>query len=140
MVRLVGEATRQQKLFVDEYLRLRKSNATKAAINAGYSPKTASSQASQLLNNPKVLKYLEERERAIAQELQEEFIFDAIEARKVLYEIMKDPEARDMDRINAAKDFLDRAGFKPTDKLDIEGTIDTGTEKLDSILKQLKED
>lgn len=126
------EATRQQKLFVDEYLRLRKSNATQAAINAGYSPKTASSQASQLLNNPKVLKYLEERERAIAQELQEEFIFDAIEARKVLYEIMKDPEARDMDRINAAKDFLDRAGFKPTEKIAL--NADVGIQIIDDIV------
>lgn len=140
MARKKREATRQQKLFVDEYLRGRKSNATKAAIAAGYSKRTADVQASQLLKNPYVLEYLNEKEKAIAQELQEEFIFDAIEARKVLYEIMKDPEARDMDRINAAKDFLDRAGFKPTDKLDIEGTIDTGTEKLDSILKQLKED
>ena len=127
----MGEATRQQKLFVDEYLRLRKSNATQAAINAGYSPKTASSQASQLLNNPKVLKYLEERERAIIQRLQEEFIFDAMEARKVLYEIMKNPEARDMDRINAAKDFLDRAGFKPTEKIAL--NADVGVQIIDDI-------
>lgn len=115
--------TGQQKLFIDEYLRLRKKNATQAAINAGYSPKSASSQASQLLNNPKVLKYLEEREKAIIQELQEEFMFDALEARKVMYEIMKNPMANDRDRLNAAKDFLDRAGFKPTDKINIEGNL-----------------
>lgn len=127
----MGEATRQQKLFVDEYLRLKKSNATQAAINAGYSSKTASSQASQLLNNPKVLKYLEERERAIVQELQEKFIFDAIEARKVLYKIMKDPEARDIDRINVAKDFLDRAGFKPTEKIAL--NADVGVQIIDDI-------
>ena len=117
------EATKQQKLFIDEYLKLRKSNATQAAINAGYSPRSASSQASQLLNNPKVLKYLEEREKAIIQELQEEFMFDALEARKVMYEIMKNPMADDRDRLNAAKDFLDRAGFKPTDRVDIEGNV-----------------
>ena len=132
--------TRQQKLFIDEYLRLRKSNATQAAINAGYSKKSASSQAYQLLQNPIVLNYLEERERAIIQELQEEFIFDAIEARKVMYEIMKNPIADDRDRLNAAKDFLDRAGFKPTDRVDVSGSLDTGLNKLDSILKQLKED
>lgn len=140
MARKKKEATRQQKLFVDEYLRNRKSNAKEAAIAAGYSKRTETVQASQLLKNPYVLEYLNEKEKAIAQELQEEFIFDAIEARKVLYEIMKDSEARDMYRIKAAKDFLDRVGFKPTDKLGIEGTIDIGTEKLDSILKQLKED
>ncbi len=130
-MRLVREATPQQKLFVDEYLRLRKSNATQAAINAGYSPKTACSQASQLLNNPYVLKYLEERERAIAQELREEFIFDAIEARKVLYEIMKNPKARDKDRIDAAKDFLDRAGFKPTEKIALNAEV--GVQIIDDI-------
>lgn len=133
------EATRQQKLFVDEYLRNRKSNAKEAAIAAGYSKKTAGVQASQLLNNPYVLEYLNEREKTIEQELREEFIFDAIEARKVLYDIMKDPESRDMDRINAAKDFLDRAGFKPTDKVDVSGSLDTGLNKLDFILEQLKE-
>lgn len=116
------EATRQQKLFIDEYLRLRKSNATQAAIRAGYSPKSASAQASQLLKNPKVMEYLEDREKTIIQELQEEFIFDAIEARKVMYEIMNKEDAEDRDKINVAKDFLDRAGFKPVDRLDIQGT------------------
>lgn len=117
------EATGQQKLFIDEYLKLRKKNATQAAISAGYSPRSASSQASQLLNNPKVKKYLEERESAIIKELQEDFIFDALEARQVMYDIMKKPQAEDRDRIVAAKDFLDRAGFKPTDKMEVEGNI-----------------
>lgn len=115
--------TGQQKLFVDEYLRLRKKNATQAAINAGYSPKSASAQASQLLKNPIVLEYLNEREEAITQELRQEFIFDAIEARKVMYEIMKKEDAEDRDKINVAKDFLDRAGFKPTDKLEVQGNM-----------------
>lgn len=117
------EATRQQKLFIDEYLRLRKRNQTQAAINAGYSERSASSQASQLLNNPKVSEYLNEREKAISQELQQEFIFDALEARKVMEKILKDDEARDIDRITVAKDFLDRAGFKPTDKVEQTGDL-----------------
>lgn len=117
------EATRQQKLFIDEYLRLRKKNATQAAINAGYSKKSASSQAYQLLQNPRVLEYLEEREMAIIKELQEEFIFDAIEARKVMQEIMNDEFAEDKDKINVAKDFLDRAGFKPTDRVEHSGDL-----------------
>jgi len=135
----VREATRQQKLFIDEYLRLRKKNATKAAISAGYSKKSAHVQASQLLKNPIVLRYLDEREKVITQELQEEFMFDAQEARKVMYKIMMDPEARDQDKVNVAKDFLDRAGFKPKDKVELEGTVDTGLNKLNSILEQLKE-
>ena len=117
------EATRQQKLFIDEFLRLRKKNQTQAAINAGYSARSASAQSSQLLKKPKVLRYLKERENAITQELQEEFMFDALEARKVMYAIMKNDEADDRDRITAAKDFLDRAGFKPTDKVSLDADV-----------------
>lgn len=136
----VREATEQQKLFVDEYLRLRKKNATQAAINAGYSPKSASSQASQLLKNPKVIKYLKAREKAIIQELQEEFIFDALEARKVMYSIMKDPTAENRDKINVAKDFLDRAGFKPIDKVEHKGSLEVKNDDIKRIEQQLEQD
>lgn len=113
------EITEQQKLFVNEYLRLRKSNQTEAAINAGYSKKSAASQASQLLKNPKVADYLKEKESELEAHLREEFVFDALEARKVMYKIMNNPEAADKDKITVAKDFLDRAGFKPIDKQDV---------------------
>ncbi|MDR2059485.1 MAG: terminase small subunit [Lactococcus lactis] len=127
----MSDLREQQKLFVDEYLKLRKKNATQAAINAGYSEKSASSQSSQLLKNPKVLDYLKEREKLLEQEFREEFIFDALEARKVMYSIMKDDEAKDSDRLNAAKDFLDRAGFKSKEKIELSGSVKTNPyEKL----------
>lgn len=114
----------QQKEFVNEYLKLRKKNATQAAINAGYSSRTASSQASQLLKNPKVMDYLDEQEKAIDQELRQEFVFDALEARKVMNAIMNDEGAKDSDRLTAAKDFLDRAGFKAIDEVKHSGSVD----------------
>lgn len=117
--------TEQRKLFVDEYIKLRCKNATKAAINAGYSKKSAQSQASQLLKDSNVLEYLEDRKGQIKRELQQEFIFDALEARKVMCDILKDPEAVDRDKINVAKDFLDRAGFKPDDKVQLSGEVNT---------------
>ena len=119
-------STAQQKLFIDEWLKLRKKNQTQAAINAGYSVKSAESQASQLLKNPKVLEYLKERESQLEQGLREEFIFDALEARKIMREIMNDEETPHAVRLNAAKDFLDRAGFKPVEKRDtnITGGLD----------------
>ena len=119
----MADLREQQKLFVDEYLKLRKKNATQAAINAGYSKKSASSQSSQLLKNPKVLEYLKERESLLEQELRGEFIFDALEARKVMFSIMKDDSAKDSDKLNAAKDFLDRAGFKSQDKIELSGEL-----------------
>lgn len=125
-------ATGQQKIFVDEHLILRKKNATKAAIRAGYSEKSAASQACQLLKNPKVIKYLEYREVAIRQELQEEFMFDAIQARKIMFDIMNKEDAEDRDKINIAKDFLDRAGFKAIDKQEITGKDGEAIEVADA--------
>lgn len=121
------KATKQQQLFIDEWLKLRKKSQTKAAINAGYSEKSASSQASQLLNNPNVKEYLAHREKQLEQELRDEFFYDALEARKVMNDIMNDEEAKDSDRLNAAKDFLDRAGFKPKEKVELSGDLGIAT-------------
>ncbi len=132
------EATAQQKLFVDEYLKLRKSNQKKAALNAGYSPKSAEAQASQLLKNPRVRAYLDERESQLEKELRKEFMFDALEARKVMFEIMNDEEAPDNVRVSAAKDFLDRAGFKPIEKQEISGELKTTNAFAELTTEELK--
>lgn len=115
--------TEQKKLFIEEYLKLRCKNATKAAINAGYSEKSASAQASQLLKNAEVAEYLKQRKDELGQELRQQFIFDALEAEKAMYEILTNPDAEDKDKISVAKDFLDRAGFKPSDNVNISGKI-----------------
>ena len=115
--------TEQRKMFVDQYLKQRCKNAGQAAIYAGYSEKTAQSQASQILKDTEVAEYLKQRKNEISQELRQEFIFDALEARKTMYEIMVNPEAEDRDKIAVAKDFLDRAGFKPTDEVKVSGEV-----------------
>ena len=120
----------QRMLFVDEYIKLRCKNAKQAAINAGYSPKTAQSQSSQILKDSNVQEYLKQRKSEISQELKQEFIFDALEARSVMYSIMKDPEAADRDKIAVAKDFLDRAGFKPVDEVSVSGSVNNPFEGL----------
>jgi phage terminase small subunit len=122
--------TRQQKLFIDEYLKLRKKNATQAAINAGYSKKSASSLAYQLLQNPSVLEYLEIKEKLLDKELKQEFFFDAVEARKVLSEIVSNEDSKDADRINAAKDLLDRAGYKAVDVHEVQAIVNTNADGL----------
>lgn len=129
--------TGQQKLFVDNYLKLRKKNQTQAAVDAGYSPKSASSQAYQLLQNPIVLEYLEKRENQLEKELKREFFFDAIDARQVLSDIINNPESKDADRINAAKDLLDRAGYKAVDVHEIQANVNTNADGLtDSELEE----
>ena len=54
--------TDQRRLFCDEYLKC--LNGTKAAIAAGYSETSARSQASQLLDDEEVQKYIEARREA----------------------------------------------------------------------------
>ena len=129
----------QRMLFVDEYIKLRCKNAKQAAINAGYSPKSAQSQSSQILKDSNVQEYLKQRKAEISQELKQEFIFDALEARSVMYEIMKNPEADDRDKISVAKDFLDRAGFKPSDEVKLSGEVNNpfaglSTEELKKLI------
>ncbi len=56
----------KQRLFTIEYLKDR--NATSAAIRAGYSKKTASSQASRLLTNVKVQEIINKQTEVISKE------------------------------------------------------------------------
>ncbi len=115
--------TEQNIQFIEEYLKNKCKNATKAAIAAGYSEKTASSQASMLLKHPDVSEYLRQRKAEMAQALRDEFIFDALEAKKEMYRIMVDPAADNRDKITIARDFLDRAGFKPGEEVKLSGSI-----------------
>ena len=55
----------KQERFVQEYLGNTKSNATQAAINAGYSAKTAQEQGSRLLTNEAVQFAINERQKAL---------------------------------------------------------------------------
>jgi len=57
--------TLRQERFVQEYLGNPKGNATQAAINAGYSTKTAQEQSSRLLTNEAVQFAINERRKAL---------------------------------------------------------------------------
>lgn len=130
--------TEQRKRFVEEYLKLHCKNATQAAANAGYSPKTAASQASMILKDPEVQGYLEQQKKQIESELRQEFIFGASEAYRTMLEILQNPEARDADKISVAKDFLDRAGFKPQEKMEISVPVEQTAKELTEYLEQRK--
>lgn len=111
--------TERQKRFVDEYLILKGRNATHAAINAGYSKKTAYSIASENLKKPEIQHYLAQRKKELEEELRQALFFDALEAREVMEEILKKPYALDKDKLTAARDLLDRAGFGPVQRQEV---------------------
>ena len=79
--------TERQKRFVDEYILLKGRNQTQAAINAGYSKKTAYSIASENMKKPEIQAYLAQRKKELEEELRQSLFFDAIEARDVMEKI-----------------------------------------------------
>lgn len=113
----------KQLIFVQEYMR--SGNGKHAAIAAGYSERSAESQASRMLRDAKVKQYLNKKEANLDRDLREIFVNDAVKAYNVLLEIMMKPDAMDKDRLVAARDLLDRAGYKPVDqiKADVDGSF-----------------
>lgn len=109
------ELTPKQLLFANAYLK--HGNATQAAIEAGYSAKTAKVIASNNLTKVNVRRYIEDHKANLHTDLRELFIKDAINAYRVIAEIMTDPDTNKRDRLAAARDLLDRAGYKPTDRV-----------------------
>lgn len=113
----MSELTEKQIAFAKEYII--DHNATQAAKRAGYSEKTAYAQGSKLLKKAEIKEAVAENLKEQEGSLRQRFSTDAIIARKIMLNIMKDDDAPPAVRLNAAKDFLDRAGFKPVDKQDV---------------------
>lgn len=89
--------TDKQKLFVTEYIKDR--NATKAAIAAGYSEKTAGQAASRLLKDVKIREAVNKPfENRINKN-----IADAAEIREFFTSTMRNKKATNGDRIKSAE-------------------------------------
>lgn len=120
----MADLSPKQILFVTEYLK--DKNATQAAIRAGYSQKSAYSIGSELLKKPEIQAKLNMREHEVNRDLRELFVEEAHEAYRVLKRLMIAAENENV-QLSAAKDFLDRAGYKPVDKVSAdvnsEGTL-----------------
>ena len=127
--------TIKQKKFADEYII--SGNATQAAINAGYSEKTARKIGSENLTKPDIKAYINERMK----KLEEEAIADQAEVLKFLTRIMRDEEKEEVlvnignfeqeiqtmkvsakDRIKAAELLGKRYGSW-TDKVDLSSDL-----------------
>lgn len=135
--------TIKQKKFADEYII--SGNATQAAINAGYSEKTARKIGSENLTKPDIKAYIDERMK----KLEEEAIADQTEVLKFLTRIMRDEEKEEVlvnignfeqeiqtmkvsakDRIKAAELIGKRYGSW-TDKVDLNSS--EGVKIIDDI-------
>ncbi len=128
--------TEQNKKFVMEYIKRHCRGQGEAAIAAGYSPKTAAQQACMLLKKPEIIEYLNAQKALIMSDVRQQFLFEAKEALEVMHHIMMDPEADEKARLIAARDFLDRAGFKPVDKTEVSGGLSVTLEVDDDVNAQ----
>ena len=131
--------TPKQKRFCDEYLI--DTNATQAAIRAGYSEKTAYSIGQENMKKPEIRAYIDER----LAEIQSKKIADATEVMQYLTSVLRGEEteevvvvegcgegfssARTMDKAVGAKEKLKAAELLAkrygllTDKIGIEGVV-----------------
>lgn len=127
--------TIKQKRFADEYII--SGNATQAAINAGYSEKTARKIGSENLTKPDIKSYIEEQMK----ELEAETIADQTEVLQFLTSILRDEMTEEVlvnvgnfeqsiqdkkisarDKIKAAELLGKRYGSW-TDKVNLEGNL-----------------
>ena len=98
--------TEKQDRFIETYVLT--GNATKAAIAAGYSEKTAKSKGYQLKNQLQS-EIQKEVHKAIADKIPSSLMW--------LTELAEKAESESV-RLGAIKDLLDRAGLKPVDKVE----------------------
>ncbi|BAQ86859.1 terminase small subunit [uncultured Mediterranean phage uvMED] len=113
--------TSKQQQFVLNFISTG-GNATESAKLAGYSEKTASVQGSQLLK-------LSHVQQELIRLTGQQFSISAVQALgKIIH--LSDSAKSEYVQLEASKDILDRAGFKPPDKAinvhagDVKITID----------------
>lgn len=124
---------KKQRAFTVEYVK--DHNATQAAIRAGYSAKSAYSQAHDLLRKPEIMEAIEALENAAA--ARAGITVDAIVER--LNNIASNPGEKASDRIRA-DELLGKYLGMFTEKVQMSGSLNTGADKLADILAQLKDE
>lgn len=92
----------RQKLFASEYIKL--GNATQAAINAGYSKKTASSQSERLLRNVEIKSFI----TAEIEKMHDENIMTAKEALSILSDIARGKRDEEVLMMNPVSGEVER--------------------------------
>lgn len=126
--------TPKQEKFVDVYLdTLNASEAVRQAYN-DTTPNTVGVIAHENLRKPKIINAIEERK----QTLKERFEAESHNAMSVLLELLGNKATPSGVKARVAQDILDRAGYKPTDKIEMEGTIVQETRITQEIAKRAR--
>ncbi|MFP5111378.1 terminase small subunit [Bacillaceae bacterium C204] len=109
----------KQKRFADYYIET--GNATTSYLRAGYEAEgnAAEVNASRLLRNAKVLKYIKERN----EQLDVEYVADITETKRFWTEIMRDDNADIKDRLKASE-YIAKTNGAFVEKKELKGAFD----------------
>lgn len=111
------ELTKRQEAFAQAYVRIRVGS--RAAIEAGYSERSAMQQGSTLLSYPKVLARVKELDTERKEQLEAAIRGQAAVAIKALVDIINGTRTKGaMAAVQAANSILDRSGLKPIERLE----------------------
>lgn len=139
--------TNKQQKFADEYIRT--GNATKSALEAGYSLKTAQRMGSENLSKPLIKSYI----NSVMEKLESAKIATAKETLEYLSSVMRGEQTEDVvtnkgvfqnipvsakDRITAAKEILKRYPSDPISKAQLR-KLNADADVSEAKAKQLKE-
>ena len=109
--------TPRQELFVEFYTQCK--NGLEAARMAGYAgnDNVLKGVAFDNLSKPHIIQAVELKKN----DLRKQFESEARNAFAVMIGLMNNPHVSPRTRLDACKDVLDRAGYKPSDKLEVTG-------------------
>lgn len=131
----------RQKLFASEYIKL--GNGTQAAINAGYSKRTASSQSERLLRNVEIKRFIQ----AEVEKMHDENIMDAKEALSILSDIARGKRDEEVLMMNPLTGEVERLMKKADNNTVIKAIVEIlkryptakQSEKLELEIRKLRE-
>lgn len=123
----------RQKKFAEFYAQ--SGNTVQSAIKAGYSEKYANALAYKLLENIGVSEYIKE----LNEKQQQDRIITATERQAILSDIAKNEKETPSDRIRAI-DTLNKMTGEYLNKVEVSGSLQAETSKLDDIIKQMSAD
>ena len=116
--------TDKQESFIEAYCQT--GNATKAAVQAGYSQATSKQQGHVLKN--KFKREIEDRIKKMVQ--------DSVPAAMNQISLLAQTATSEQVRLAASKDILDRAGLKPAEK--VEQKISHEDKSTDELRRELE--
>lgn len=131
----------RQKLFASEYIKL--GNATQAAINAGYSEKTAGRIAGQNLKKLEIKRFIQ----AEVEKMHDENIMDAKEALSILSDIARGKRDEEVLMMNPLTGEVERLMKKADNNTVIKAIVEIlkryptakQSEKLELEIRKLRE-